>query len=316
MRHQLCFSLQLLLAAAASAAEPPVPVLQVRDMYPSVSPDGQTLVFESNRSGVYQVYSTRLDADGRGAETRQLTDAALGAETPVISPDGKRIVLAIYVAEGNNDVFVMNIDGSGLKQLTDSSGYDGHPHWSADGKRIVFNSDRSTPTPDAPWGERWHEIFSMDTHGGDVRQHTRCRAVCTYGSLSPDGKTLLYRRAIAEPGLDWALNAIESNSEIVIADLDGSNERNLSQHPAFDGWPAWSPDGTRIAFASNRSGPRRTGQIWAIRPDGSDLRQETDADWSYAQPAWSFDGRSLYAYQSRETAEFEFGSVARLAVRP
>jgi len=285
-------------------------LINTRDMYPSASADGKQVVFQSNRTGSNQLFILSSE----GGELRQLGDFPLGAETPVFSPDGQRIVFDVYVGENNNDVFTINVDGSDLKQLTNTPGYDGHPHWSADGQRIVFNSDRTSPDPNAEWSDRWHEIFSMNADGGDVRQHTRCKAVCTFGSLSPDGKKVLYRKVIKAAGFNWELGSIEKNSEIFITDIDGDNEINISNNAAFDGWPAFSPDGNRIAFASNRSGPSRTGQIWLMNTDGSGLQQITQGPWSHAQPAWAFDGQSIYAYQLIETEDYEFGSIVRLEV--
>ena len=285
-------------------------LINTRDMYPSVSADGTKLVFQSNRSGSNQIFIMNVE----GGEIRQLGDFPLGAETPVFSPDGQRIVFDVYVGENNNDVFTINADGSGLEQLTDSPGYDGHPHWSADGQRIVFNSDRASPDLSVGWNDRWHEIFSTKADGSDVRQHTRCQAVCTYGSLSPDNNKVLYRKVIKAAGFNWELGSIEKNSEIFIADSDGKNEINISNNAAFDGWPVFSPDGQRIAFASNRSGPARTGQIWLMNSDGTDLQQLSKGPWSHAQPAWTFDGQAVYAYQLSETADYEFGSIVSIKV--
>jgi Tol biopolymer transport system component len=285
-------------------------LINTRDMYPSVSADGKQVVFQSNRTGSNQLFILSLDDGG----LRQLGEFPQGAETPVFSPDGRSIVFALYVGEDNNDVFTINADGSGLKQLTDGPGYDGHPHWSADGQRIVFNSDRTSPDPNAGWSDRWHEIFSMKADGSDVRQHTRCKAVCTYGSFSPDGKKVLYRKVINAAGFNWELGSIEKNSEIFIADLDGANEVNISNNAAFDGWPVFSPNGQRIAFASNRSGPARTGQIWLVNSDGSGLRQLSQGPWSHAQPAWAQDGQSIFAYQLTETEADEFGSIVRITL--
>jgi len=311
IRTRLSTSLLLMILASAHSQAGTERLINTRDMYPGISPDGQKLVFQSNRSGSDQVYLMNID-DGK---IRQLTDLPLGGESPAFSPDGQHIIFAAYVGEGNNDVFIMNADGSGLKRLTHGPGYDGHPHWSADGRRIVFNSDRTTTDRDASWSDRWHEIFSMNTDGSDLRQHTQCKSVCTYGSLSPDGKTVLYRKVIKTAGFNWELGGIEKNSEIFISDIDGSNERNITNNAAFDGWPLWSPDGSRIAFASNRSGPARTGQIWLMKPDGSDLQQLSDGPWSHAQPAWAFDGHSIYAYQLKETEDYEFGTVVRIAIK-
>jgi len=308
MQAKLPLALLAVLLLSNTVVAQTTRLINTRDMYPGVSPDGKQVVFQSNRSGSNQLFIMDLE-DGR---LRQLTDFPGGAETPAFSPDGQSIVFGGYVGENNNDVFTIRTDGTGLRQLTDSPGYDGHPHWSADGKRIVFNSDRTSPDPEAGWSDRWHEIFSMKADGGDMRQHTRCQAVCTYGSLSPDGAKVLYRKVISTAGFNWELGNIDRNSEIFIADLDGGHETNLSNNAAFDGWPVFSPDGKRIAFASNRSGPARTGQVWLMSSDGGDLRQLSHGPWSHAQPAWSPDGKSIYAYQLLETEDDEFGSIVRI----
>lgn len=289
--------------------EPPTPVTtrltQIRDTYPSPSPDGLRVAFQSNRAGVSQIFV--MDADG--SNVVQLTHEPGGAETPAWSPDGSRIVYAVYGYGEGNDVFVMNADGSEQRRLTTHPGYDDHPSWSRDGTRIVFNSDRTTPDPVAPWGSRWHEVFSMDPDGGDVRQHTRCRAVCTFASLSPAGDRILYRKVIAGDGLQWDLTRAERDSEVFVASVDGTGEVNLSRNAAFDGWPTWSPRGDLIAFASNRAGPASVGQIHVIEVDGGRVRQITEGSWSHTQPAWSADGTKLYAYQSREAEGFEYGGI-------
>ena len=95
-----------------------------------------------------------------------------------------------------------------------------------------------------------------------------------------------------------------------MANADGSGEVNVSKSPAFDGWPLWSPDGKLIVFSSNRAGPANVGQIYVVKPDGSELRQITSGPGGFAQPSWSPDGRQIVAYQNWETAEYEYGNIA------
>ncbi len=311
MRLYLIFSSLLALGFSHMALGLDYTVTRITNIinaYPDPSPDGSRIVFQSDRTGTDQIYLMNTD----GSDVQQLTEFEFGAETPVWSPDGKKIAYAAYTAEDNNDVFIMNPDGTDNIRLTNGPGYDGHAHWAFNGQRIVFNSDRSSPDLNVPWNERWHEIHSIRADGSDIRQHSQCRDVCTYGSISPNGEKILFRKVVQQTGFSWDLSQRERNSEVFIADIDGSNEQNISSNAAFDGWPVWSPDGTRIAFASNRSGPARVGQLFIVNADGTAVRQITSGPWSYAQPAWSKDGSKLYAYQLMENDEFEFGDIAEI----
>jgi len=280
------------------------PITEVRDSYPSLSPDGSTLLFQSNRTGRNAIYL----ADADGSNVRVIYDAE-ESETPAWSPDGKKIAFVV-VRNDDTEIFIMNADGSSATQLTDTPGDDAHPHWSADG-RIFFNSARTTPDLSADWSSQHHEIFSMKADGSDVKQHTNCDTVCTFGSPSPDGKRLAYRKVLDGEGLNWAQEIGARNSEVFVSRMDGSNEINLSDSPAFDGWPVWSPDSRYVIFASNRAGVPLTGQIYAIRAKGGDIIPLTDEDWSNVQPSLAGDGRSLFTYRNIESEFGEFGHVAR-----
>lgn len=301
-------ALAALLVPALAEGTTSTRLTNIVNSYPHLSPDGTRVVFQSNRSGTAQIHVMNAD----GSDVRRLTDRPLGAETPKWSPDGETILFAAYVGDDNNDLFLMDADGGDVRQLTAGPGYDGHPSWSGDGSRIIFNSDRTSPDPDAPWNRRWHEIFSIAADGSDLRQHTRQQAVCTYPGFSPDMSRIVYRKVTDDPGMAWDLTVIARNSEVCVANVDGSDEVNLTGSAAFDGWPAWSPDGAWIAFASNRVGPANVGQVFLVSPDGGDVRQVTFGPWGHAQPAWTADGSGLMAYRFEETPDHEFGDVVRI----
>jgi TolB protein len=248
-----------------------------------------------------------------GSDLTRLTDQPGDNVTPAWSPDGALIAFAASPG-GNSEIYVMTSDGSDISRLTDHPGDDSHPHWSADGARIMFNSARTTPDLEADWLTQWHEIFSMKPDGGDLHQHTNHKAVCTYPSFSPDGTKIVYRKITNTPGFAWDLSSRPRNSEVFVAEADGSSEINLSDSAAFDGWPMWSPDGDRIAFASNRAGPANVGHLYIVNVDGAGLQQITSGSWSYVQPAWFHDGSKIFAYQNQETADFEFGDVVVIDV--
>jgi TolB protein len=288
-------------------------VTNVSDAYPVESPDGKKIVFQSNRTGNWEIFTMNSD----GTELKQLTHEPAADNTPSWSPDGKRIV---FVSERNgkeydSEVYIMNADGGNQIRLTAQIGDDSHPKFTPDGKRIIFNSARSTPDLSQPWSKQWVELFFMDTDGKNVRQITSFKTISTFPSVSPNGQKILYRKVIDGPAFNWDLsqNVNNRNSEIFVMDVDGSNDSNISKSAAFDGWPAWSPDGKMIVFASNRSGPANTGQLFVTNANGKNLRQVSNGPGSFVQPGFTRKN-SVYAYQVWEGRDYEYGNIVEISV--
>jgi Tol biopolymer transport system component len=267
----------------------------LENTYPAWSQDGKRIVFESTRDGPDADIFV-MNADGTGVV--QLTRNGYSESTPVFTPDGASIVFASE-QDGNLDVFIMRADGSGLRNLTRHPGADGHPRVSPDGKRIYFNSNRTSDPATFARGtmdrEHNHEIFSMSPDGGDVRQVTNLPDWDTYPAVSPDGRELLWRRIAPTGGKSES----GRNSEVFWMDLATGEMRNVTAHQAYDGWPAWSPDGRRIAFASNRANAEfEAFDIYVAERDGSNAARVTfgdgvDGRGSWTKPQFSADGKRI-----------------------
>jgi TolB protein len=237
---------------------------------PSLSPDGKRMVYITVVEGREQLFI--MNVDGAGAV--QLTRDDADHEDPAWSPDGKSIAF-VYVKDGLEIISLMNVGGSGVQRLTPGDVKAIHPNWSPDGSKLAYCTDDDL----APPRKNDADIVVIDV---DTRR-TRTLitgGVNTYPAWSPDGKRLAFRRMLGE-----------MNSEVFVANADGSGARNLTNHPAFDGWPAWSPDGTRIAFASNRNS---SYQIFMMNADGSDVRLLANTEGRATAPQWGRDGARIY----------------------
>ncbi len=267
----------------------------LENTYPAWSPDGSRIVFESTRDGPDADIFV-MSSDGSGVV--QLTRNDVPDSTPVFTPDGGFIVWASEL-DGNLDVFRMRADGSEPVNLTRHPGTDGHPKVSPDGRRIFFNSNRSSDPATFARGymdrEHNHEIYSMALDGGNVRRVTDLPDWDTYPAISPDGRQLLWRRVTATGGKSES----GRNSEVFRMNLETGALRNVTNHQAFDGWPAWSPDGQRIAYASNRASDEfEAFDIYGAEADGSNPVRVTfgtgdGGTGSYTKPSFSSDGRRI-----------------------
>src|SRR5215469_10657944 len=268
-----CFP--LLLPSHAYAADVPlaipIQITHAQNFDPSPSPDGKRLVFISVISGKEQLFTMNVD----GSNIAQLTRDDADHEDPVWSPDGTRIAF-VLIAGGHNRIAAMRTDGSNVEVLTSPEQNTIHPNWSSDSKRIIYctNDDLQPPKKNTA------EIYSVDLATRKVTAIIT-GGINTYGSWSPDMRQIVFRKIIGE-----------ENSEVFVANSDGSNLRNLTNNPFFDGWPAWSPDGKRIAFASNRRG--HGYQIFVTNADGSNPRLIANTEGRATAPRWSREGKTIY----------------------
>lgn len=167
------------------------------------------------------------------------------------------------------ELFVMDLDGSNVRQLTRDKGLVLSPSWSPGGDRIVFTSYRT----------RAPQLYTIPASGGAPRQITNSGGLKLGAKFSMDGRTLL--SAASFSGI----------SKIALFDLNGKMLRRLTSSSAIDISPSWSPDGRQIAFCSNRAGGP---QIYVMNADGSRVRRISFADSSYCtSPSWSPAGDKI-----------------------
>jgi Tol biopolymer transport system component len=295
-------SLILLAPAYAEGLQEAAWITAHTDRNPTVSPDGKQVLFQSDRSGRGALYVRSVE----GGEVKVFLDSGDEPTYPDWSPDGKKVVFAAEV-DGGDEIFVINVDGTGRKRLTDHPAREGHPRWSPDGKRIYFNSERVADEPsDAPEGEDLVDIFSVAADGSDLKRHTRCRSECSYPSVSPDGKRLLYRRVF------WTTDADGKpvrNSEVVVSKLDGSNEKNLTNDAVYDVYPIWSHDGRHVYFSSVRPASEGRMHLWRLPAKGGAAEQLTHGEWSHRQAAPDRIGEKLYMFTFKRIGGVDVGYI-------
>jgi hypothetical protein len=215
------------------------------DVAPVWAPDGRHIAFVSLRDtltgkwGMENASIYVMDFDpsaGTGGEkVVRLTDDQGNDGWPTWSPDGKRV--AFHSDRGGDwDIWVINVDGSGLTNLTHSPGEDRYPAWSPGGAgsaRIAFMSNRG--------GNQ--DVWVMNADGSNPKNLTKKQGRDRYPMWSPDGKRLTFN------------TDRDGNQEIYMMSADGSNQTNVSRSPgSTEGLADWSPDGRQLVLYSSRPG--------------------------------------------------------------
>lgn len=234
------------------------------------------------------------------------------APLSLASLDPNELIAFASTRDGNDEIYVMNPDGTGQMNLTNHAADDFRAAWSPDGSRIAFSSDRDGN----------EEIYVMNADGSGQTNLTNSAGDDREPDWSPDGTRIAFtserdgneeiyvmnadgsgqvnlsnhaaedRRPVWSP--DGARIAFASGRdgalEVYVMNADGTSPTNLTNHPAFDLRPAWSPDGSRIAFSSGRAG---TTDVWVMNADGSNPTQLTNSPSADESPAWSSDGTRI-----------------------
>lgn len=201
---------------------------------------------------------------------RRLTDdPATFDVSPAWSPDGSQIAFSRGPEMGPSQIYVMDADGTDVRQLTQGSGSDRNPAWSPDGTRIAF----------ARSGNYGYEVYVMDADGSNVVAMTSVAAESAPSpAWSPDGSQI----------------ALDVDGAIHVMSVDGTGPRRLSPElprGVLDMRPSWSPDGTQIAFErytnEDVAATGEDGDIWTIDADGTDATRVTHGPAIDSWPQWA-----------------------------
>lgn len=225
---------------------------------PAYSPDGQRIVFSRTPDGRYSDVWI-MNADGSG----QAMLAASGTPNeamPVFSPDGQQVAFTSY-RDGNDEIYVVNIDGTGARNLTNSAELDGNASFSPDGQRIAFESDRSDD----------FKIYVMNADGSSQTRLTSGPADDESPSFSPDGREIAF-----------ATN--RGGGTIYTMRADGSDPMELLRSPAAQ--PAWGT--LPYSFDRNQARECRADALFV----GSRARWDFVGK-SWRKVRWTVDTREL-----------------------
>jgi Tol biopolymer transport system component len=282
------------------------------------SPDGKTVIFQAEEKDAgnpfYQIFTLNLDK----GSFRRVSPGVGKTTCAYFTPDGKKIIFASthldpeakkhYEEEYQRrdeekksgkrrryawdfdpymDIFEANPDGSGLKQLTKTKGYDAEGSYSADGKHIVFCSNRT--------GADNLELFIMDADGGNVRQLTKAPGCYNGGPFfSPDDKKVIFRSDRKK----------KDHLQLFVINSDGTGEKALTDDANWVHWaPYWYKDGKHIIYtAADHSNPMARPNYdlyWMNVETGKKVRL-TAAPGQDVLPVFSPDGTKLLWTSTRD----------------
>jgi Tol biopolymer transport system component len=246
----------------------------------SWSPDGGRFVFVSTRGGSADLYVTNVDS----TNTARITFAGANG-SPAWSPDGEWIAFVSTQNEESN-ISLIKPDGTNLTCLTcDIPGSEISPAWSPDSVSIAFTA-ASGPAP----------VSIIDITTGETRPVSSPELKSAVPSFSPDGQWIIF----------------ECEQAICMNNIYGATLGTLSSDKGVNAQPHISPDGTQVAFISNRDGDY---ELYIENVDGTDLTRLTNTPYAEMHPAWSPDGQWI-AFASATVSQETYTNFDIFIIHP
>jgi serine/threonine protein kinase/Tol biopolymer transport system component len=242
---------------------------------PSLSRDGRHVLYANSESRANLERATLDPGTLAVGRLEPVTQGSRGVRSCDVSPDGQWV--AFHTSIPQEDLFVIRLDGSGLRQLTNDASRDRYPRWSPDGSRLLFQSDRGGT----------YGIWSLRADGSGLEPVTRASdGTVAYPASSPDGRWL----ALILPGrggalVDLAL-PLEQRRPVPFPPIEGAGE-------VFDA-VSWSPDGKWVAGVADTRDARSVPGIVLYSPASGSYKRLTDRG---EVPVWMSGGKTLLAQE-------------------
>ena len=269
---------------------------------PAWSTDGRWIYFSSDRTaapGVYNLWRIRVDRKGRARSSPERVKLGGGSDIDIsLSTDGTKLVYgSVRFAP---DLWSLSLADGSLQRFTTTLGHENYPHLNPDGRRLVFESDRTG-------GDE--RVWSLDLIDGKLQRLGTAGSakwprwspngdVLAYQSIQPDETRLVVQRwgdvnprvitTEAEAGTvapQWSPDGtrlVSYGDGVWVHTLDGESTQIVPDGGGV--FPTWSPTGDEIVFQHQvRAGTR---EIWAVSADGGEPRLLSRGDAEYSHPQW------------------------------
>jgi TolB protein len=285
------------------------------------SADGKKLIFQSTRDPYKcdQIFSMKSD----GSDLKLVSTGKGRTTCSYFTPDGKRIIYAsthlgspdcppaadrsagyVWALYSTFDIFSAKTDGTDMKRLTTTSGYDAEATISSDGKKIIFTSTRDGDI----------ELYEMNIDGSNQRRLTREVGYDGGAFYSQDNQWIVWRANRPKTAADLKIyqdllskNLVMPNKmEIMIMKADGTQMKQLTSNGAANFAPYFTPNGKQVIFSSdmnNKSQGIPNFDLFLINRDGGGLEQITWDEGFDAFPMFSNDGKKVVWASSRNGAK-------------